>query len=702
MTRLWWWLAFPLATAAMSGPARMRELVRSVQAPLELRAAGSGAEPLRCFQVTSPVLGPDGLLVGDQTVGRPPKQYRSCLVRLVEHVFANSYGKPYVGTYTPPDCKFGRVIFNLTVVSEGRQYDRLATLWAGDVEVWRTSTAEPKQHPGIVWTHIKDMTAYVSLWKEPQSIIFDLGNLVNERYTGSYNVTITATFFNEIDLPGPGGPPADRVIPVSARKSQHDLGSAWVYPEERAEDQVEMPRNIRRAVLSVAATGQAAEEFWWSNVPQQVADDLADVSLPGLGSFREVRVRIDDKLVGLTWPFPVIFTGGIAPPLHRPLVGLQAFDLGEHEVDITPWLGLICDGKPHNISLEVVAEHNTRAPSNWVLSAKVFVWLSRPGSVSGGELPRVNVSTPSYNLYLSTEPDKRIRYRQSANRSFYARGNVRIDNVRVLSEWRQLFFMDNAGYVGGGGDYQRINASYGGTDSTDVDRIPLYQRNYRYPVLTSYLTRRPRSGPYSMTLDANLTQGVAHTILGESAFPTGLEPFMYKMHEQKRGVELLTTRHGRAFYYQRNDGDSSGGFANLDQEYALGGRGFTDGEGLEFHGNPVLYKHNVSVVNETVVQDKQFVYKPDVDLPERGSGSSRFVVEDYSDQYAPVMADGLRGGSASFSAKHFGLEPAPAWPPIKEVKSSGNWKKPKKKKPKPMFDDEPEDESPMQKPERKN
>lgn len=159
------------------------------------------------------------------------------------------------GLYNPPPCEFGRVVLNPTVVSEGRQYDRLASLWLGDVEVWRTSTAEPKPSPGIVWTHIKDMTSYLSLWRTSQEIIFDLGNIVDDRYTGPYTVTLTATYFNEMRLATPAGPPADLIVPVSAGKSGRGLASNFVFPEDRAESSVRLPQNICRAVLTVAATG---------------------------------------------------------------------------------------------------------------------------------------------------------------------------------------------------------------------------------------------------------------------------------------------------------------------------------------------------------------------------------------------------------------------------------------------------------------
>ena len=33
--------------------------------------------------------------------------------------------------------------------------------------------------PGISWIYLKDMTHYMSFWKSPQKIIFDLGNLIS-------------------------------------------------------------------------------------------------------------------------------------------------------------------------------------------------------------------------------------------------------------------------------------------------------------------------------------------------------------------------------------------------------------------------------------------------------------------------------------------------------------------------------------------
>src|SRR6516164_7297307 len=61
----------------------------------------------------------------------------ACRQTIVSHDFGNSYGAPFVGTYSQPpkSCRFTTTVFNLSVSSSGRQYDRLAFLYFDDVEV---------------------------------------------------------------------------------------------------------------------------------------------------------------------------------------------------------------------------------------------------------------------------------------------------------------------------------------------------------------------------------------------------------------------------------------------------------------------------------------------------------------------------------------------------------------------------------------
>lgn len=121
------------------------------------------------------------------------------------------------GVYSPPkDCKFTTTIFNISVTSHGRQFDRLALLFLGDIEVWRTSTAMPID-VGIYWSYQQDMTTFDTILKIEQSVIFDLSNVYSDLYTGAYNVALEALYYNDQYVPDLS--PADHILPISALAS---------------------------------------------------------------------------------------------------------------------------------------------------------------------------------------------------------------------------------------------------------------------------------------------------------------------------------------------------------------------------------------------------------------------------------------------------------------------------------------------------
>ena len=128
----------------------------------QVYARGLTSSLLEVFQIYPPVLtvapGGGALELTDgssnASVEIVDADRSTCQEVLVVHSFAFSYGQPFIGNYTPPQCKFNRVTWNLTVVSAGRQFDRLGIVYLGDIEVFRTSTAEPTAN-GIDWTYLK-------------------------------------------------------------------------------------------------------------------------------------------------------------------------------------------------------------------------------------------------------------------------------------------------------------------------------------------------------------------------------------------------------------------------------------------------------------------------------------------------------------------------------------------------------------------
>ncbi|KAG6031512.1 hypothetical protein E4U41_007546 [Claviceps citrina] len=625
---LWIAILAPLALTARAAelligrPAGQELLLRESRA---VGPRGYPAEALECLEVTGPVFSSHGLVDGSEVLGVPAggeaeEETESCVVTLMEHVFANSYGKPFVANYNPPRASscplastFNRVVVNFTVVSEGRQFDRLAIMWLNDTEVWRTSTAEPKFHPGISWTYWKDMSNYMALWTEPQTLIFDLGNLINDKYTGTFNATLTATYFREkSNQTGPLATPAHQILPISAAKGQNHVGSAWVYPDDKAAASVSLPRNVRRAVVSIAATGQADEEFWWSNVPEATKDTFNGTTLLGKGSFREVRLYIDGHIAGLAWPFPVVFTGGMSPPLHRPIVGPQAFNLREQEIDVTPWLGLLCDGNAHLFSMEVVGADDAVANRYWLLSGKIFVWLDEaPGHVTTGLAPSISVSKPNYRPRSTSVRDRYLGYEQTVERKLEIRSSIHTGSGKVDAAWEQAFTVRNQGAVLDAGNFQNVTASYQGRDLATENGVGVFRASYSYPIMSSSKQTAP-DGNYSLTLEANLTQSMDLTLTGRAVFPHGLEAFLPFLKDKVSGARVTTTKSGTAFFWQKDAGKKSGGSGSSRQRYELLSvecDGDSDAGGSMGRGTGrQLYWRDIGVVNETTTHDDRWAY----------------------------------------------------------------------------------------------
>ena len=158
------------------------------------------------------------------------------------------------------------------------------------------------------------MQQYNALWQTDQKIIFDLGNLVDSTYTGIYNATLTATFFTV-----PGSPAmADTILPISAMRAAENQGSAFEVPGQNASVAYTLPTNVNRAVVTVLACGQSTEEFWYTNTFTSEESTFAATTGAYYGGspWREVQLLIDGRLAGVSWPFPIIFTGGMSHPIQ--------------------------------------------------------------------------------------------------------------------------------------------------------------------------------------------------------------------------------------------------------------------------------------------------------------------------------------------------------------------------------------------------
>ncbi|KAI9766658.1 MAG: hypothetical protein M1835_007148 [Candelina submexicana] len=573
----------------------------------------------------------------------------------MEHDFAFSYGKPFVGPFSPPLCDFTRIVLNFTVTSRGRQFDRLGIMFLGDTEVFRTSTAEPTPQ-GIRWTYLKDVSELLALFKRPQKVIFELGNLIDDIYTASFNTTLTATFMYDPNVPVA----ADVILPISARRSSTDTGSSFSIPEANATNVILLPQNVRSATVTISACGQADEEFWFGHVLSSDQDTFlfSTGSLFGYSPFREVQVLIDGGLAGVVWPFPIIFTGGVAPGLWRPIVGIDAFDLRENEIDITPWLPLLCDGRRHTFEIRVVGinddgrGHGSLSQSvghSWIVTGKIFVWLDEPGSTTSGFMSTLlrsdseasgQMSSPqiqsvlqdpireskrqtivSKPLYHDPQPllsifshvgqnnngvNETLTFGVHANRELVISSIIYTSSGSRIATWSQSLEYENRGRFSDRGNVQAIMQRTDGRETWACGK----SRKYSYPLIvnTSY-NAEATSGNF--TIDATISRGLEMSTYGDHHQLR--DPRLTSMHSievanplKLCGTALSTTQNGTAHYLAVPAISKSFSFGSTEQKFTIHGlEAKPQGDpGSNEELNEIYYRH-VLASNGTVVKDQE-------------------------------------------------------------------------------------------------
>ncbi|MEV2213395.1 peptide-N4-asparagine amidase [Streptomyces sp. NPDC050997] len=320
-------------------------------------------------------------------VGKPAG--KSCQVTLAEAQFRDF--TPFKGSYTPPDgCgdRWSKVVLRLDGKVRGRQFDRLGYVHVGGVEILRTSTPQPSPD-GIECSVEKDVTRYSDTFRGSQDVEMLIGNVVDDTYTGVIDVKVTLTFYAGRQAPAP-----DRVLTLK-------------------DNTLTTPRNSERIVAEVYATGSGGgcEEYWYLTVP-----DSAPYSCQASGGpYREVQIKVDGRLAGIAAPFPTVWTGGWSNPfLWYVVPGPRALNIKPIEYDLTPFAGILNDGRPHRVDVSVVGV--PEGQSGWSTPVNVLVHQDARSTHVGGKLTvhksadLVNSSTytPGSDHRVATEGGHRL------------------------------------------------------------------------------------------------------------------------------------------------------------------------------------------------------------------------------------------------------------------------------------------------------
>ncbi|KAF8329143.1 peptide N-acetyl-beta-D-glucosaminyl asparaginase amidase A-domain-containing protein [Cantharellus anzutake] len=443
------------------------------------RAANASVPPLVNFQVQQPPALPYDV---------------KCTVVLTHHLFGNSYYQPAIIDYIPPsNCgpvgKWAGISMNLTGTSNGTQYDRLAAVTFSQVEIWRTSTAEPTK-TGIIWTVLKDVSRYMPLFAQPGRMILDLNNIIDPklRLTGEYDVTLSATF-HEATHSYPAARSSDLIIPLS--NLSPDQPNYFSVPPSYNMT-VFFPTNIAEAYAEIYASGNAQEEFWYLNAADEYFGYIPPNTTYQTGPFREVRVLVDGQLAGVAFPYPVIFTGGILPSLWRPISAYGSLDQPTYKVDLTPFIPVIADGKEHIITLDVAsAETKHNILGNWYLSGNIQIIQDSTLKPTKGKI--LHYSAP---FYASTDTSGTVTPQNGYNDVNITVTAIHKLNIvseittgsgkTTLVKWSQDLSYKNFQSFTQNGSYQILHQTAFGHSLSMHNGVPAVLDKFAYPLDVIY------------------------------------------------------------------------------------------------------------------------------------------------------------------------------------------------------------------------
>ncbi|KAH9857099.1 peptide N-acetyl-beta-D-glucosaminyl asparaginase amidase A-domain-containing protein [Lenzites betulinus] len=447
------------------------------------------------------------VLVDFQVAQPPPlpQDAKQCTVQILQRTFGFSFGLAEVVEFTPPtDCgapgSWAGISLNFTVTSNGTQFDRLGIFTFQNVEIWRTSTPEPTRGDGIIWTYLKDVTRYTPLFAKNGTFILQLDNLIETGLDGQYATTLHATFFAS----SPRHPPAlqaNEIIPVSTLAN--NTGNDASVPPAFSLN-VTVPRNAVQIFAELYASGNGNEEFWYFNTANQFLSDLPSGFTFGDGPFREVRLLVDGQLAGAALPYAVIFTGGIVPTAWRPITSYGALDLPTYFLDLTPFVPILTDGNPHNITLDVVsAEDDHTINQNWFVSGNLQVVTDPSSKPTTGKITKYEASPFAVSKTTgSVGANGDVNVTVATTRSIHIEAEITSGSgKKTLVVWSQNMQFSNTQEFLDDFNIQNIIQTASGSFLSTHNGVPTLVDTFSYPLNINFTNLTPDGSSFVADFD---------------------------------------------------------------------------------------------------------------------------------------------------------------------------------------------------------
>ena len=361
---------------------------------------------LPCFllaQSTNRQIGTQFEVTADPMVSRPHGQ--PCVVQLFAgYTFAFFPNTTQTFQFTPPaNCQgpWKKVVLDIDFSENGGvQFDRTASLYIGNANIYFGTTPEPLAVLTNAWQIERDITDYSALLTSAQTGTMVLQNCTtdcpppyNTFLNGVFTVNANLEFYPADQGSGDDGGRVrvpDMVLPLQQSNGSGgtNLPAFLFKPTDQFSTTFTLPTNIERVYLDVVSQSQSTDEQWYACFP----NDLASIDLVyGCGNtdFRETEITIDGQPAGIAPVSAWVYTGFL-PDQWVPAPGVQTLDFVPYRVNLTPFGGLLSDGNPHTISLSIFNDD-----SYFSETASLLLFLDKGSTQVTGGVLKSTLAAPS-------------------------------------------------------------------------------------------------------------------------------------------------------------------------------------------------------------------------------------------------------------------------------------------------------------------
>ena len=350
-------------------------------------------------QSTNRQIGTQFTVTADPLVPRP--HTKSCVVPLfTNYQFALFSETTQNFQFTPPaNCSgpYYKVVLDVNFSENaGIQFDRTASVYIGNANIYFGTTPEPLSNATNAWHIERDVTDYTALFASQQQGTIVLQNCTGQDCGSSFSF-LNGVFTVSAKLefyPTSGQSPAPRT-PDAVLPLEQSNGSGGVNlpvllfsPTDQLSTAFNLPKNIEAAYLDVIAQSQQVDEQWYACFPNDLAN-INDLFGCGNTDFREVEVTIDGQPAGIAPISPWVFTGFL-PDQWVPTPGVQTLDFVPYRVNLTPFAGVLSDGQPHTVALSVFNDD-----FYFSTAASLLLFLDKNSSEVSGAVTQNTLQNPS-------------------------------------------------------------------------------------------------------------------------------------------------------------------------------------------------------------------------------------------------------------------------------------------------------------------